>query len=126
NFNDGLVSSGSFVDHYNGQLRAASTAHGQVIKTAKLTGNELLNLSRQFADVGVTAAMGMSPLMILVQQGPQIADVLATASARGVNLSQALKAIAAEAWAALAPFAPLIAGAALVAGGLFAWKAAAD
>lgn len=45
---------------------------------SKLTASEALNLSRQFADVGVTAAMGMNPLMILIQQGPQIADIMKT------------------------------------------------
>lgn len=45
---------------------------------ARLTGAEALNLSRQFADVGVSAAMGMNPLMILIQQGPQIADIMRT------------------------------------------------
>src|SRR5687767_4599770 len=47
-------------------------------KASKLTASEALNLSRQFADVGVTAAMGMNPLMILIQQGPQIADIMKT------------------------------------------------
>lgn len=45
---------------------------------ARLTASETLNLSRQFADIGVTAAMGMNPLMILIQQGPQIADIMKT------------------------------------------------
>lgn len=45
---------------------------------ARLTAAETLNLSRQFADIGVTAAMGMNPLMILIQQGPQIADIMKT------------------------------------------------
>lgn len=47
-------------------------------RNAKLTTAEALNLSRQFADIGVTAAMGMNPLMILIQQGPQIADIMKT------------------------------------------------
>ncbi|WP_169308002.1 phage tail tape measure protein [Brevundimonas subvibrioides] len=37
-----------------------------------------LNLARQGADVAVTAAMGMNPAMIAIQQGPQILDALAT------------------------------------------------
>lgn len=45
---------------------------------ARLTASEALNLSRQFADVGVSAAMGMNPLMILIQQGPQISDIMRT------------------------------------------------
>lgn len=44
-----------------------------------------LNLARQGADVAVTAAMGMNPAMIAIQQGPQILDALATSGlkARG-------------------------------------------
>ena len=54
---------------------------------AGLTTTEMLNLSRQFSDIGVTAAMGMSPLMILIQQGPQIADAFATSN---IALSRSL------------------------------------
>lgn len=49
--------------------------------TAGLTRNQMasrLNLTRQGADVLVTAAMGMNPAMIAIQQGPQILDALAT------------------------------------------------
>lgn len=44
-----------------------------------------LNLTRQASDVFVTAAMGMNPAMIAIQQGPQILDALATSGfkARG-------------------------------------------
>ncbi len=88
---------------------------GKVQGAAKLTGHEMLNLSRQFADVGVTAAMGMNPMMILVQQGPQIAETFAMAGARGMTFSAVLKNVAASAWAAVAPLAPFIAGAAAAA-----------
>lgn len=88
---------------------------GGVARGAKLTTGEMLNLSRQFADVGVTAAMGMSPLMILIQQGPQIADTFATAASRGMSFSMVLKEIAGAGWAAVAPLAPFIAAAAAVA-----------
>ncbi len=46
-----------------------------------------LNLSRQASDVFVTAAMGMSPAMIAIQQGPQIMDAWATS---GIKLSPVL------------------------------------
>jgi hypothetical protein len=99
-----------------------SAAHAKVAAAGKVTTTEMLNLSRQFADVGVSAAMGMSPLMILIQQGPHIADVFATASMRGLGFSAVLKDIAASAWLAVAPLAPFIAGAvaitAVVGGGL--------
>lgn len=46
-----------------------------------------LNLARQGADVAVTAAMGMNPAMIAIQQGPQILDALATS---GIKASGSL------------------------------------
>ncbi|MFD1189756.1 phage tail length tape measure family protein [Phenylobacterium conjunctum] len=104
--------------HENDFVREYQTATGALDKSrgaAKLTANEMLNLSRQFSDIGVTAAMGMNPLMILVQQGPQIADTLSLAAQRGVSASEAFKIMAAEAWGAVAPIAPFVAGAAALA-----------
>lgn len=49
-----------------------------------------LNLGRQGADVLVTAAMGMNPAMIALQQGPQILDALATS---GIKASAGLIAV---------------------------------
>lgn len=67
--------------------------------------------------------MGMNPLMILVQQGPQIADVLTVAGQRGVTAGAAFRQMGVSLWAALAPALPIIAavaaGVALV-GGAFA------
>lgn len=51
-----------------------------------------LNLARQGADVAVTAAMGMNPAMIAIQQGPQILDALATS---GIKANGAVVALAA-------------------------------
>lgn len=62
--------------------------------TMKAATQAGLNLSRQFADIGVTAAMGMNPLMILIQQGPQVTDALTTAKMQGVGLNQALVSLA--------------------------------
>lgn len=39
-----------------------------------------LNLSRQASDVFTTAAMGMNPAMIAIQQGPQVLDAWATSA----------------------------------------------
>ncbi|GGB21531.1 hypothetical protein GCM10011380_08890 [Sphingomonas metalli] len=66
-------------------------ANQRLAVTQRFTAAETLNLSRQFQDIGVTAAMGMNPLMILVQQGPQIYDVLDQAKARGVSAGAAFR-----------------------------------
>lgn len=92
---------------------------GHIHKSMRLTGNELLNMSRQFADVGVTMAMGMNPLMILVQQGPQIADVFAQAAQRGVGFKAALAGIV-EMVAPFAAVAAAIGAVAVVVGTLAA------
>ena len=69
-----------------------------------------LNLARQGADVAVTAAMGMNPAMIAIQQGPQILDAMATsgikanasmvALAGGVGLVASGLAVVGAAWLA--------------------------
>lgn len=76
-----------------------------------------LNLGRQFADVGVQAAMLTNPLMILIMQGPQIADAFATAKAQGLGFKAVLAGMAASAAPILAVLAPVIAVAAAAAAG---------
>lgn len=90
---------------------------------ARLTSNEMLNLSRQASDVGVSLAMGMNPLMVLIQQGPQVADVLAMAGQRGIGAGAAFRQMGVALWGALAPALPIIAGVAAgvaLVGGAFA------
>jgi len=92
----------------NGFARAGKNISGQF----KFTAQEGLNFSRQMADIGVTAAMGMNPLMIALQQGPQLFDVFQTAGTRaGISVGAVM-------WSAFAPIAPIIA-AVTAAAGLF-------
>lgn len=88
------------------RLNALQMAHGKGAASARLQAHEVTNLGRQFADLGVMAAMGMSPLMILVSQGPQIADVFASASARGMGFGQVMGQIGGM----IRPFLPLMLG----------------
>lgn len=60
---------------------AASNATTQFTAKTGLARHELINLSRQAQDVGVSLASGQSPLTVLVQQGSQIADVFASSTA---------------------------------------------
>lgn len=76
----------NFATQYAAQMGVVTAANGKAAASSKVLTQSTLNLSRQFADIGVTAAMGMSPLLILIQQGPQIADALAMAKAEGVGL----------------------------------------
>ncbi|MDV2115365.1 phage tail tape measure C-terminal domain-containing protein [Alcaligenes faecalis] len=48
-------------------------------------GNSMSGLAAQFQDIGVTAAMGMNPLIIGLQQGTQIAGQMEAAMSRGAS-----------------------------------------
>jgi hypothetical protein len=102
-------------------MNVAVRQQSQVLNASRnamgLTAAEGLNLSRQFADIGVTAAMGMNPLMIAIQQGPQLLDIFQTAALRTERtIKQVALSAAGYLWAALAPFMPLIVGIAAAAG----------
>jgi len=99
----------NFATQYAAQMGAVVRANDNGAKSSKGLSLAALDLSRQFADVGVTAAMGMNPLMILLQQGPQIADRLALMKMEGIGLSAALRSIAVSAAPVLAVLAPIAA-----------------
>jgi hypothetical protein len=97
-----------FAQQYVRQMGAVSGGHVAASKTSKQLTMATLDLSRQFADIGVSAAMGMNPLMILIQQGPQIADRLALMKMEGIGLGDALRGIAAAAAPVMAVLGPMI------------------
>lgn len=102
----------------NGFAKASQNISGQF----KFTAQEGLNFSRQMADIGVTAAMGMNPLMIALQQGPQLFDILQTSAIRnGTGIGGALRGVAASAGSLTAALglAAVAVGAAGV--GMWAW-----
>jgi len=47
-------------------------------KSAGLARHEMINLSRQVQDVGVSLVSGQSPFMVLAQQGTQVYDIFAS------------------------------------------------
>lgn len=98
-----------FAAQYVRQMGAVSAVHSRTAATAKLTGGEVLNLSRQFSDLGVSAAMGMNPLMIMIQQGPQIADTFQTAATRGMGFKAVLAGIGEMVAPVLAIAGPILA-----------------
>ena len=59
---------------HDAQMRKSATATG-------LARHEMINLSRQIQDIGVSLAGGQSPFRILIEQGSQIADIFASSKA---------------------------------------------
>jgi Prophage tail length tape measure protein len=98
------------------ELATTMQRAGQSLKFTRLEG---LNFSRQFADIGVTAAMGMNPLLIAIQQGPQLLDIFQNkAVMAGTTVGTVMKAAGAQVYAAMAPLAPIIALVTAAAGAL--------
>jgi hypothetical protein len=63
---------------YIATLGNVTTATQKMAGQTGLARHELINLSRQAQDVGVSLASGQSPFTVLIQQGSQIADVFAS------------------------------------------------
>lgn len=104
---------------YQNHLKSVKVANDNAAKSMNVARYAGLNLGRNLADVGVQASMGMNPLMILIQQGPQIADAFQAASMAGVSFKAVLAGLYAQIAPIVVAFAPWIAGLAAVAGGVW-------
>jgi len=79
------------LEQINQRYTTAATATKEFGNQTGLARHELINLGRQAQDVGVSLVSGQSPLMILAQQGSQIADVfIASGKSVGSFFSQAI------------------------------------
>jgi hypothetical protein len=71
----------------NLEKAGASAAKGgaSIAKSGALARHEMINLSRQMQDVGVSLVSGQSPFMVLAQQGAQIADIFGSSKTGSVG-----------------------------------------
>ena len=99
---DSLGDSARYASSASGLLTKSMMEQQRVVLAARsamgLTASEGLNMSRQFADIGVSAAMGMNPLMIAIQQGPQLMDIFQQAV---IRTGRSIKTVMLEAGAAI-------------------------
>lgn len=103
----------------------ASMAAGS--KSMDAAGYAAGNLRFQMFDVGQSLAMGMNPMMILAQQGPQVAQAFTQASQSGATMGATIKAALGPLAVALPVVAVAAAGLAMAYQGLTAnSEAAAD
>lgn len=105
----------------NTAVRQQTAVLGAARSGMGLTTAEGLNMGRQMSDVGVQLAMGMSPFMILIQQGPQVMDIFQQAAIRtGTTVGQVANQMAISWMKALWPLLPIIAAIGLAVGGVAA------
>jgi phage-related minor tail protein len=98
---------------------AAAKGGAAIAKSGALARHEMVNLSRQISDVGVSLVSGQSPFMVLAQQGTQIADIFGSSKTGTVGgaFKQVISGIGAARLAALG-FVGVAAGAAFAVKGL--------
>lgn len=103
------------IKEWQGALAHQADGLTKVGERAKLTSNQMLNLSRQGNDVATMFALGANPMQIFASQAGQIYDALE----QGPNgLSGSLKAVGASIVGVVTKF-PLITAALAVAGAAF-------
>lgn len=100
--------------HALAQARFDATARalGGVGASGKLTSNQLVNLSYQLNDVVVSLASGQRPLMVLMQQGSQIAQIFGP----GAGVSGILRGVWQGLTALITPTTAVVAGIAAIGG----------
>lgn len=86
-----------------GALKINTAAHQANAAAARMSAMQSRNLVFQLNDIGVSLASGMNPLMVLVQQGSQIATIYEG------GVVPAMRETARMAGAAVAAFWPLLA-----------------
>ena len=91
---------------------ATARALGGVGASGKLTSNQLVNLSYQLNDVVVSLASGQRPLMVLMQQGSQIAQIFGP----GTGVSGILRGVWQGLTALITPTTAVVAGIAAIGG----------
>lgn len=114
----GARSASSAVATMNAAVRqqdAVLRAQQVVMRTSTLEG---LNLTRQFSDIGVSLAGGINPLMVFIQQGPQIADIFQQAAAEGRSFNTVLSGLYARLSPILIPLAAVATAAGIATAGL--------
>lgn len=74
-------------------LSTIATANDNKANAKSLSRFYVGNITAQFQDIGVTAAMGMNPLTIALQQGTQLSEILKSMENPLVGLAAAFKSI---------------------------------
>jgi len=74
-------------------LSSIATANDNKAKAKSLSRFYVGNITAQFQDIGVTAAMGMNPLTIALQQGTQLSEVFKDMENPLVSLVAAFKSL---------------------------------
>ncbi len=74
----------------NTHYASASRASLKFAQGAQVATHHVTNLGAQIGDIGMMMALGQNPFMLMMQQGPQVAQIFSTMSAEGRKIGPTL------------------------------------
>lgn len=72
------------------QYMAAAAAQQQFGASAEVASHHVMNLGYQLNDIGMMMALGQNPFALMMQQGPQVAQIFAQMNAEGRKIGPTL------------------------------------
>lgn len=107
------------------QYVSAGRGAAKFAKGTEVATHHVTNLGAQVGDIGMMMASGQNPFMLMMQQGPQVAQIFSTMSAEGRKIGPTLAAAFSSVFnpMSLLTFAVIGGGAALVQWGMNAYGA---
>ena len=72
------------------RLAAAATAQNQFGQASQVAGHHAQNLGYQINDIGMMMALGQNPFALMMQQGPQVAQIFSQMNAEGRKIGPTL------------------------------------
>ncbi len=109
----------------NTHYASASRASLKFAQGTQVATHHVTNLGAQIGDIGMMMALGQNPFMLMMQQGPQVAQIFSTMSAEGRKIGPTLASAFSSVInpMSLLTFAVIGGGAALVQWGMDAFGA---
>lgn len=78
------------LERYRAGLAQAATANGVFAASTEKSAHHATNLMYQLNDIGMMMTMGQSPFMLMMQQGPQVAQIFSNMAAEGKKIGPTL------------------------------------
>ena len=72
------------------QYQAAATAQARFGQSAQVATHHATNLSFQLNDIGMMMSLGQNPFALMMQQGPQVAQIMSQITAEGGKIGPTL------------------------------------
>jgi len=78
------------LEQYKTSIASAATAQQKFAKSTDVATHHATNLGYQLNDIGMMMSLGQNPFALMMQQGPQVAQIFSTMTAEGRKIGPTL------------------------------------